>query len=230
MPNLTLSEMETMVKIETGLGTTTGGDYKSICDQYLNEGVERFLLLTGCYKKEFSASLTAGEDSYTLSTSILAITDLWGSDSSGARHLDPTTLEEMNAMRLLDSATSGGPCRYYAISGLNLLLLYPAASSGETIKGVYVPRPATLSDASDTPAEIPDEFHGAPVYWAMNRLASSDDDESSGTGQAYKAMFNEEVMLCRRMLKRRGPRPRMGFNTRRRRVLFGRSPSTDMGW
>lgn len=227
MPQLTLSTMEARVAAELGIDAT--GDYKSIVDSYLNEGVERFLLLTRCYSKEFSATLTAGEDSYSLSPAILQMLDAWGEDASGSRRLVPVSLYEINLMRARQDSTSGGPVRFYAVSGLNLLLLYPAAGGGEKIKGVYVPRPATLANANDSPSELPPEFHHAPVSWCCYRMASMDDDQSSGMGQSYKMAFHEDVALARKMLRRRTPQSKVTMDPTGARIFYPRTPDTDVG-
>lgn len=224
--NLTLSEMENRVELEIGIDATS--DYKTQVDQFINEGYEQFLLLTRCYQKEFTSTLTAGEDSYTMPTAMLSMGDVWSSLSGNRKKVEPLNLPEINRLRISDASSAAGPVRYYAVAGFNLLLLWPPASSGEVLSGTYVPRPAEMSAANDTPLYMPDEYHHAIVDYACWRTASLDDDASSAQGQAYKSNFRETVLLARKMMKKRGPRPMVRVNTRRRQ-RFPFNPSQDIG-
>lgn len=134
---------------------------------------------------------SAGTGDYTLDTGILTIKGIQWSNSGGSySQPERVSPEEILRYRAFANAlTSATPAAAYAIAGANLLMVYPTPSTADTITIYYVPRPATLSAGSDTPSEVPTEFHTAVEQYALWKLAAMSDDSSSGNGEQYRTAY-----------------------------------------
>jgi hypothetical protein len=178
--------------------------------------VEEVLLRTRCKVSEGEMALTAGEYKYTLPTGVLAIVEM-KLTSGGEEHVfEPTSDAEVWRMLRSNPNTSSG-ARYYALSGANLLLVYPTPAAADTVYFLYVPRPATLSGAGDTPSEIPSEFHKAVTKYALKEAADWADDVSAAQGARYEEEFDKEIARIRKAISRKRGQ-RLG------RVVIGRRP------
>ncbi len=191
----TLAQFRSSVAGEVGLLNTVAGDQGQI-DLWVNQGVTDVMLRTNCRVRCANLTLTAGTSNYTLPTSVLKIMTADQVSSGINYQLDQTSLEDILAMRRASSAYVS-PSQYYAVEGSDLFLIYPTpALSSDTVTFYYVPRPATLSVSSDSPSEIPSEFHPLVEYYAFYRAATYTDDSSSQGGQAYLQRYE---MLLKQM-------------------------------
>lgn len=221
MPQKLLSDYRSEVNAILGMGS----DEQALIDEFVNEGVEEFVTRSQCYQKPFTLALTSGTATYTLGTAILAFKNLVNVYTGGTRWLEQMAIDELDALRHGTDAT-GGPARYYAIQGGNALVVYPKPGAGETLKGWYVPRPAALAVAGDSPTEIPFEYHLAPEWWALFRAANMDENRSQSNGRVYRELFDEQVRSCRKRLLHKGGRlGRIRLGTR---AVSPHDPSQDV--
>jgi hypothetical protein len=219
---MNLSQFETAVAAELGLSTT---DEKTVIDDAVNQAVQRVLEDTHCYVKETDYSGWDGtSQNYTLDATILDIVEVQLT-STGVTY----PLERLSIIDLLErrrtGQTSGSPTRYYAVSGGNLLMFYPAPGTGDTLVVYHVPIPTAMSGATDDPSTntfggVPQILHEAVFFYACSRLASYDDDQTSAQGQRYRDWYKEEITRYREILRKRGGtrNARAVVNDKRRRL------------
>lgn len=176
---------------------------QGLIDGWVNEGVTDFLLRTRLKVSPATMTLTSGEDDYTLPTGILQIIDLYTTSGGNSYRLERVTPFEILELRRASGSTDS-PARRYAVAGSNLLMVYPTPDAADTVTLYYVPRPATLSSGSDTPSEIPSEFHKAIELFALAEAADYDDDQTSAQGQRYRDEYEKWVQRARRAVTLKG--------------------------
>lgn len=151
---------------------------------------------THCYVKSETFTLTPNVGDYDLQTSnpeILAIEDIYLTSQSGGNfvvHRRETT--EIINLRLFQATTS--PMTLYALSGANLLMVYPTPLTADTLTLYYVPRPTALANPTDDPSTttlggIPKEFHYGLELYMQWKAGDFVDDESSSSGESYRRMY-----------------------------------------
>lgn len=223
----TFAELKVNVSNELGLDQTASGTEDVLLGRRLNQAVREVLRKTKCRVAVGNTTLTAGENDYELPADVLAVNKIVNSDDDP---LDRESVEEIYELRRASTAIGsvGYPYRY-AVDGANLLMLYPTPNVTDTLTLYYVPKPTEMSAAGNDPSAIayggiPTEYHDLIEFWACYRMASYDDDQSSGIGATYKQQFDMGVREARAEIRRRGGRKlgpvRLG---RRSRVL--RDPS-----
>lgn len=173
---------------------------------------------------------TANQGDYTLDTGILWVKG-W-SFGSGSTTLSPerVSIDEILRLRAATS-TPSSPAYRYAVEGSDLLMIWPTPSGVSTITIYYVPRPTSMSSGTHDPSNatyggVPLEYHPVVESYALWKLASADDDESSGQGQRYKDDYLEGIGKIRKYVAKKGgalPRAKVG-----RRGLVRLSPSQDV--
>jgi hypothetical protein len=142
------------------LDTTAAAADEVEIDRRVNEGATDFMLRTGIKVQQGNPTLTANEGDYTLDTDILDIMDVYSTSGSQDYRMERISVPELLEMRR-GASTMVGPARYYATAGANLLMVYPTPTGADELTVYFVPRPVTLSAPSDTPSEIPAEYHPA---------------------------------------------------------------------
>lgn len=172
-------------------------------------------------------ALTAGTGDYTLSTSIMQIKAVYLTASLTTYQLTQMTVQELLRLRMGTTAT--GLVSRFAVSGSDLLLVWATPEAADSLTVYYVPRPVTLSAGSDTPSEIPAEFHKAIEFYALAEAADYDDDQSSSQGQRYRDRYLEEVRRYRRNVTLKAGRMPAARVNPRRRNLIPHDPSMDTG-
>lgn len=198
----TLAQFRTAVANKIGLDNSASGDQPSI-DLWVNEGVTDVVLRTRSQVRSATATMTTGTGDYTLSTSILQIIDLETSSSGSTYPMTRVTPDDIKAMRR-SATTNTSPSQYYALAGSDLLMVYPPPGGNDTVTFTYVPRPATLSITSDSPAEIPVEWHKAVEYYALWQAGDYDDDQSSAQGERYRQVYEQYLARMRRQFALKG--------------------------
>lgn len=197
---MNLTSLRTQVAAPLSLNTSDT-DELALIDQWINDGVVHVLAETGAKVSTATAVVTASEPDYELDDDILRI--LW-IQTSDSYELLPSTPDEILRRRLNGVSDT---CREYAVNGANLLMLYPTPAAAATLTIYYVPRPATLASGSDSPSELPAEYHYAVVLYALWRGADYDDDQTSAQGSRYMQLFDAELARCKaRQNKKRGRR------------------------
>jgi hypothetical protein len=224
----TLATLRSSVSAKLGLDNTAGSAEQVLTDSWCNEAVVEILLRTHCTVETGNMTTTANVWDYQLDTDILAMRDIWREDAQGA--IDPVLrLSEQEILDLHRSATSSNASyTRYAVSGANLLLIWPKPSAVYTLNLLYVPRPTVMSSASHDPSSltfgrIPTEFHKAIEYYALWQGGEYDESKSSQGGERYRALFeNYLASVIRPAMRRKGgidmPQVRRG-SWRSKRIL-----------
>lgn len=208
----TFSELKDNVSYELGLDETASGDDDVVLGRRLNEAVRRVLADLHLYVITGTITLAANDNEYeltdALSTDPLAVLKIINSDNVP---LERVSVEEIHDLRR-GTPTIGGSYVYkYALNGANLLMIYPTPNASGTLTAYYVPKPTEMSSAAHDPAtttygNIPVQFHPLIELWACYRMASADDDASSGMGQTYKQLYDQGVFQARREMRKLGGR------------------------
>lgn len=201
---MNLTAFRTEVSAKTSLSTSDAAEL-ALIDQWVNDGVS-YVTAEGQTKvATATAALTANVGDYTLDTGVLRL--LWVQNST--RQLEPANPTEV-LLRRLNTASSSSTPLIYAVNGANMLMVYPTPTAADTLTIYYVPRPVTLSSGSDTPTEIPAEFHRLVTLYALWQAGDYDDDQSSAQGVRYKQDLDEGIrdMRSRVNLKRGQRLPR----------------------
>jgi hypothetical protein len=159
---------------------------------WANDAVVDMLRRTHCYVTSATMSLTSGQGDYTLDTGILAIEDIYTTSSGSNFRLSRKSSTDLVNLRLFSVTTS--PEQMYALSGANLLMLYPSPLQADVLTIYYVPRPTALSNATDDPSTlslggIPSEFHYGLELYVQWKAGDAFDDESSSSGESYRRMY-----------------------------------------
>lgn len=224
----TLTQLETEVVEQ--IGSINATDDQTKIRRYLNDGVRYVLRNTHCYQTEVTVTPGAA-DNYTVASTILDIVDASFSTSSDTFSLERVSPEEIRAKRRSGDSTSGGPTRYYALAGANLMMFYPQPGASDTLSLLNVPAPTAMSSDSHDPSNatyggIPVDYHSLIVLYACWWLAMYDDDSSSQNGRDYKALLDLGVAQAKREIERKGGHKSPRFKVGRRRFV-PRSPSAD---
>lgn len=226
----TLAQMRTNVSAILGLDNSTTGDQPQI-DFYANEAVRKVLADTKCYAT--SATVTPGATAdYALTTAVLELLDVYFTSGGSIYTLERRSVHEILELRRRTAAA--GPTRYYALLGNKTMMWYPTPAAADSATLYYVPEPTEASSASHdfataTYGGVPNTLWPALEYYVLWRCADMDDDGSSGSGEKYRMLYEEEIRKARKHLRDRGG-SRMGPARLRRRVSIPANPSTSPAW
>jgi hypothetical protein len=215
----TLADFRTEVTSVLGLASSE----QDLVDDWLNEGVADIVLRTRSKVIPATMALTAGVNDYTLSSSILALIDIYVTSGTTGYPLTRVSPAELFDYRRRETDATT-PTRLYATAGSDLLMVYPTPSAADTISLLYVPYPTTLSSSSDTPSEIPPEWHKLVVFYALSRAADYDDDASSQMGESYLQRYERGIVEMRRQINRGGSY-RLAPARLRRRIQVSSDPA-----
>lgn len=190
----TLAQIRNEVTRVVGLDSTAAGADETLLDGWVNEAVLDILLETRCYVVSATADMTADQADYTLDSAILHVVDSYNTMGGTRYRLRQVTPQELNDLRVSSNAEAASPVTHFAVSGDNLLMVYPTPSSDETLTLYYVPRPTAMSNGTDDPSDtsfggIPSQFHRAIVKYAEAEAADYRDDKSSGQGDRYRSDY-----------------------------------------
>jgi hypothetical protein len=163
---------------------------------WANDAVVDMLRRTHVYVTgPLTLQLTAGQGDYDLQSlhpEILYIDDLYltsGGANFRVRRLSSTDLINL---RLFQVTTA--PIQMYALSGANLLQVFPTPLQADQFQIYYVPRPTSLANGTDDPSSttlggIPTEYHYGLELYMMWKAADAFDDESSSSGETYRRLY-----------------------------------------
>jgi hypothetical protein len=222
-----LAQFETACANELGLDAT---NEKTTIDDAINVAVQRVLEDTHCYVKKIDYTGFDGTDGdYVLDDTILEIIELYISSGSTQYQLTRVSVPELIERRRV-SVASGSPTSFYAETGANLMMFWPAPTADATLTLYHVPVPTALSGGTDDPSVttptnfggIPTILHRAIFYFACSELASYDDDASSAQGQRYRDWYDKEIIRYQKILRKKGGdrNARAIVNEKRRRRAF----------
>ena len=200
----TLNQLWTNVGSILGLDSEVAStDDQALVTYYANEAVRQVLMETNCTVT--SATVTPGANAdYTLTTSMLALRDLYFT-SGGLRYmLEPTSMDEILWKRRATGAS--GPVRNYALAGNTLLMFYPTPAAADELTMYYVPVPTEMSasahDASSsTYGGIPAAIFDAVENYVLWKCADADDDTTSDMGDRYRGAYEMSIRNARKYLR-----------------------------
>jgi hypothetical protein len=194
-----------------GLDNTAASDDQVEIDRRVNAGVTDVLLRTSCKVTSATMTETDGSGDYTLDAAIMDVKEWKFANASLSVVPERVSVEEILRRRAW-TTSSASPASAYALAGSNLLMVWPTPSADDTITVYYVPRPVLLTADSDTPSEIPEEFHPTVEQYALWKLGSMTDDSSSGNGETYRIQYEGrdgrggEIARIRRHVVQKGGR------------------------
>lgn len=172
----------------------------ALVDRWINEGIVRVVTDTHCDIAETTISLTAGVDDYVLASTILELRAVLASDATPLKRKEPHEIDEYRR-----SSVSADPSSFvYALDGADHLMLYPAPSANGTLNIRYIPVPATLSTAGNSPTEVPTPWHHVIEFWALYRAAQYDQHKASNQGQQFLDDYNREIARMKKSIRRKG--------------------------
>lgn len=225
---MNFGQFRTAVADELGIDSKSdgSGSEQTRADETINRAVQRVLEDTHCYVKEIDYSGWDGtSQNYTLDAAILDIVEVQLTSASVVYPLERLSIMDILERRRMGQPT-GTPARFYAVSGGNLLMFYPAPGAGDTLTSYVVPVPTAMTNTTDDPsstsiAGVPEILHEGIFFYACSRLASYDDDQTSAQGQRYRDWYNEEITRYRSIIRKRGGtrNARAVVNDKRRRRL-----------
>lgn len=199
----TLAQFRTAIAAKIGLDNSTSGDQGAI-DLWVNEGVTDVLMRTNCKVQSADLNLTADTGDYTVDTDVLKIVKATTTSQSVSYDLQQVPADDILAMRNA-SSTSISPAQYYAMLGSDLFMIYPTPSSStDTVTFYYVPRPATLSASSDSPDEVPAEFHKAIEFYALAEAGNYADDGTAQQGLMYLQVYEQWIKRIKKWVGLKG--------------------------
>lgn len=207
-------------------------EWRGPVKDWINEEYLSAVLKTGTpIKTSATISLVNGQGDYDLTAAPFSLTDFvriqmliyaWGSISPNQTSpLEQVTPESIYYLR---RNLVAGVVRVYAVNGLSTLMLYPAASTGDTLAVSYEYRPTLMATDSDLPALLRPEDQPLLVYSTAYRAAMF-------ANPAKVPMLEAEMQ--RRMDAAMARQNRVGGSAvalrRGRRRFYPRDNSTDLG-
>lgn len=204
-----------LLQISSNLGLDNSGTIGSspTKDQtlmigWVNEAIADVVSRTKCNVAVATLTLTAGDYDYTLDTHILALDECFNMDVSQTIYyrLQRVTAEQILNYRVGNQFINAPPVRWYALSGANLLMLYPTPLSSDVLTFYYVPRPTALAAASDTNTQIPAEWQKAVEYYGCWQAAKYMNDSSSQMGALFMTLYETELIKLKKAMRSLGGR------------------------
>lgn len=201
-------------RLQQVLGLSTADN--TLIDGWVNDGVVDFVRRTHCNVDCGTLETIADVWKYNLPASPMSIKDVWidGSDTRVVA-VDPSDVIRMRT----SSPQVEGTYLFYALEGSDLFMLYPTPGSIYTINVLHVPYPAAMSLTSDSPTDIPVEYHLGPELYALWRAADYRDDETSKQGIAYREQYDSFVAETIASLNRKQGQRMPQARTSRRRLI-----------
>lgn len=196
--------MSTLSTLQSDVAGVLGLDFDSTSPSdgdgprlkgWANDAVVDMLMRTHCYVDSDTLDLVANQSDYdllSLKPEWLAIEDIYTTSGGANYRLTRLSTTDLINLRLFSVTTS--PEQMFALSGANLLLLYPTPGQADVLTVYYIPRPTALSATTDDPSTaslggIPSEFHYGLELYMQWKAADAFDDESSGNGESYRRMY-----------------------------------------
>lgn len=223
------------VKVGAELGLSSAADgsgaEQEVVDDAVNRAVQRVLEDTHCYVKltEYTGNWDGTTEDFTLDPAIVDIVELQLLSAGVTYPLERLSVIDILERRRMGQAF-GSPARYYAVSGANLLMFYPAPGTGDTLNVYNIPVPTAMAAQTDDPSTnalggVPEILHEAIFLYACSQLASYDDDQTSAQGQRYRDWYDKEITRYREILRKRGGtrNARAVVNDKRRRKTYHRN-------
>lgn len=182
----------------------TDSDEKALIDGWVNEAIEQFLADTSIYRTVDTMDTTADEGDYVLPAAVIAMKHLIVTSNGEQIPLEPMNEFDLLYRRRVDTANDYP--MYYALSGTNLLRIWPTPLSVLTLTIDFVPQPTNpLSADTHDPSDaayggIPTWCHPTLEAYGKWKACEWDDDISSQVGQVFKLEYDAGVKKARARL------------------------------
>lgn len=175
---MTFLELQTYVLDRLSISSGDSGkvtQIKSILNGERYRVAARYRLLTTTATLDF----TAATETVSLPSDVTEVLSI----RRGSVLMQPVTEDAYGEMVAVGASTGDGPL-YYARSGTGVIRVYGVPS--ETVAAAatlhYVKRPTALSGDSDTPAELPAEYHELLAERAVQVIALSEEEPGLAAG------------------------------------------------
>lgn len=203
----TLTDFRLRISAKLGLDNSVAGD-QGLIDSWVNEGVAEVLTRSRVNVAVATMALTSGSYDYTLPTQILALDEIFITDSvsSVLYRMNRLSPQEILDKRIGSQLQGAPPTRFYALSGTSLLMVFPTPAAADTLTLYYVPRPATLTAGSDTPSDIPAEWQKVVEYYGCWQAGQYINDAPSQQGNTFRALYEDELAKLKKAALHRGGR------------------------
>jgi len=138
------------------LDPTSSADITRVKD-WINQAYMQVAVETRYFQTSGTATLTAGQASYSLDPNLLTVTLITVTQSGGTAWypLKEAQLDEILSFQAVSTGT--GPARRYCVDPANTLILWPTPAAADTITFYYSYLPTPLSANGDTP-QMPEPF------------------------------------------------------------------------
>lgn len=153
--------------------------------------------------------LVAGQGDYSLSDlPFLGIKYLAFTDNDMTIYAQPTSLDEIIALRGVSQIVNAQTPYLFALSGFDFLSIYPTPVSTTDATLYYFYRPDPLGSDTDTPPDyiLPQEFHDLIVLRALSQsvrtIAKGRNMNGAQMAQVYAGQYEAGLMKLRRHMNR----------------------------
>lgn len=202
----TLADFRLRIAAKLGLDNTVAGD-QGLIDSWVNEAVAEVLTRSRVNVIAGNMALTPGFYDYTLPTQILALDECFISPVGMNQAYLMTRKSPLEIIQLRVGSSGGTPpVVFYALNGTNLLMVFPTPVLADVITLYYVPRPLPLTGPTDTPADIPVEWHKVVEYYGLWQGAQYQNDSASNQGTNFEKLYEDELAKLKRSALHRGGR------------------------
>lgn len=202
----TLADFRLRIAAKIGLDNSVSGD-QPLIDSWVNEAVAEVLTRSRTNVAVGAMNLTAGDMDYQLPTEILALDEIYVTPVGSTQ---PYLMYRKSPLEIIQMriGASGGtpPVRFYALNGSILLMIYPTPTAADVLSIYYVPRPAQLVVGTQSPTDIPAEWHKVIEYYGCWQAAQFSDSSTTQEGNLYRALYEDELSKLRRGGLHRGGR------------------------
>lgn len=216
------SELQTFVQEAVSFNSTetTSKIVGAASTGWINQAYFRLCRDTLCSVSTFSAqALTSGQAEYVTATAtgktdIMRMLNITTSGGGATNHpMRIVSIEELDAYS--ESSVASGDVTPFIIAflGLTKFKVFPTPGSSVTISGTYVSRPTALSAGTDIPSAIPEEYHLAIAYKALETALSYEGrlDEA----QYWRGLYETERDEIRRDVNLMGGNRKAGMRPSR---------------
>lgn len=156
----------------------------------------------------FEADLVADQDTYTFAAIAAASTPVLGGilsfrqlsvGAAGERLTEVQQVDDINELLSLRSSnvTPGKPWKAAVLDVDGPLVLYPIPSDAYVLSGIVVPEPVELELDGDTPVQVPNRYHRA-IYYRAVQLAIEWDRQGDQDAATFEGRYMAQVGLARR--------------------------------
>lgn len=202
----TLTDFRLRICAKLGLDNTVGGD-QPLVDSWINEAVSETLTRIRTNVTVSTMALTNGTFDYTLPTQLLAIEEIYVTPATGTEQYMLYRKSPLEILQMRIGGSGGTPpVRFFALNGASLLMVFPTPNAADTLTVYGVSRPATLTAGSDTPSEIPVEWHKTIEYYGCWQAGQYANDGASQNGEAYRKLYEDELTKFKKAARQRGGR------------------------